>query len=669
MKKFNLTLFALAITINFCYAQWVNGTGTVTTTTDKIGIGTSAPTHTLSLGSTSTGVAEYNTTDQTTNFERVRHFWNANVYEINAEAGGTGAFRAMRFFTHNTIRLSSPAIGFGDGYSSSVANQKYINVFNGSTASSGISNFFNVVPTINQSATAGYRALMISPYEQTTGSGFRLLIDAGINSAANGAGTHSPVFQVTNYGNAIISGRFGIGSGMLNNSPAAKLMFDGSAYSTSVPFSASGFGIRQDAATYTSTTTSGTIYSTGVNTFSTPTLATSAATTFTHASTFYINAAPVAGSNVTITTPWALFVNSGNSYFGGGVASNGFVTGLNLKQHGNNTFTGYLAGNSSLTGGNNTITGYNAAPAITTGSMNVIMGSNVAPALTAGDKNIILGTANTSWNNYTAQSLTTGTSNIIIGAGTAPNVSTGNNNIAIGNGAFGGTFNDNVAVGYQAGGGGGAGYNNTFLGTGAGAGNGTGNNNIFLGWRAGFSASTGNNLTVIGNNAGNIASGSNLTFIGNNAGKAPATSNGLTNATAIGYNAQVTTSNSLILGNGVNVGIGTTAPDSKLAVKGIIHAEEVKVDLNVTAPDYVFESDYKLANLTDIKEYVDKNHHLPEIPSAAQFAKEGINLSEMNMKLLKKVEELTLYLIDQQKQLKQQGEQINKMQKQLDAGK
>jgi hypothetical protein len=96
-----------------------------------------------------------------------------------------------------------------------------------------------------------------------------------------------------------------------------------------------------------------------------------------------------------------------------------------------------------------------------------------------------------------------------------------------------------------------------------------------------------------------------------------------------------------------NVGIGTVNPDTKLAVKGTIHASEIKVDLNVPGPDYVFEPDYQLITLSKLKAYLDKNHHLPEMPSADQMAKVGLNLGEMNTKLLKKVEELTLYLIEQ----------------------
>ena len=100
-----------------------------------------------------------------------------------------------------------------------------------------------------------------------------------------------------------------------------------------------------------------------------------------------------------------------------------------------------------------------------------------------------------------------------------------------------------------------------------------------------------------------------------------------------------------------NVGIGTENPDAKLAVNGTIHSKEVKVDLNVPAPDYVFANDYKLRSLQEVETYVNQNSHLPEIPSAKEFAKNGIQLAEMNIALLKKVEELTLYAIEQNKRL------------------
>jgi hypothetical protein len=128
-----------------------------------------------------------------------------------------------------------------------------------------------------------------------------------------------------------------------------------------------------------------------------------------------------------------------------------------------------------------------------------------------------------------------------------------------------------------------------------------------------------------------------------------------------------------------NVGINTTFPKGyKLAVNGSAIATSMTVKLNADWPDYVFKPTYQLPSLTEIKTYTDKNHHLPGVPAAAEMEKNGINLGEMNMVLLKKVEELTLYLMEQNKQIKEQNkkaeeqrkvnqslqEQINKIRKQ-----
>jgi hypothetical protein len=108
-----------------------------------------------------------------------------------------------------------------------------------------------------------------------------------------------------------------------------------------------------------------------------------------------------------------------------------------------------------------------------------------------------------------------------------------------------------------------------------------------------------------------------------------------------------------------NVGIGNMNPDAKLAVSGQVHATEVRVTTTVPGPDYVFEKDYKLTSLDEIKNYIDQNKHLPEVPSAKEMEKNGVQLGEMNMLLLKKIEELTLYVIEQQHQIKEQTEKSN----------
>lgn len=114
-----------------------------------------------------------------------------------------------------------------------------------------------------------------------------------------------------------------------------------------------------------------------------------------------------------------------------------------------------------------------------------------------------------------------------------------------------------------------------------------------------------------------------------------------------------------ILGNG-NVGIGVTNPQYKLAVEGTIAAREVKVT-SETWSDFVFYSNYKLRTLGEVEQFIKINSHLPEIPTEKEVKENGISLGEMNAKLLQKVEELTLYLIEQQKQIDELKSKISKM--------
>ncbi len=105
------------------------------------------------------------------------------------------------------------------------------------------------------------------------------------------------------------------------------------------------------------------------------------------------------------------------------------------------------------------------------------------------------------------------------------------------------------------------------------------------------------------------------------------------------------------------VGIGTTTPDSKLTVAGNIHAREVKVTISAGA-DFVFHDDYNLPKLEEVEQFIKENKHLPEIASEKEMKDNGLLLAEMNIKLLQKIEELTLYTIEQQKLIEKQSEAL-----------
>jgi hypothetical protein len=111
-----------------------------------------------------------------------------------------------------------------------------------------------------------------------------------------------------------------------------------------------------------------------------------------------------------------------------------------------------------------------------------------------------------------------------------------------------------------------------------------------------------------------------------------------------------------------NVGIGTTDTKGyKLAVAGDMIAERVVVKLTGNWPDYVFSPNYKRSTLSEVEEYINKNHHLPNIPSAQEVTDKGIDVGKMNAKLLEKMEEMTLYMIEQQKEIKALREEVKQI--------
>jgi hypothetical protein len=174
-----------------------------------------------------------------------------------------------------------------------------------------------------------------------------------------------------------------------------------------------------------------------------------------------------------------------------------------------------------------------------------------------------------------------------------------------------------------------------------------GNGNVGIG--------TENPVTQLHINVGNYGS----ILLGNSTNEGVAITKEADNRLAIwnnGIYGSSQTERFTILQNG-NVGIGTNNPGSyKLAVEGKIAARGIKVT-TASFADYVFDSTYRLRSLSNLEQYINQNKHRPGMPSAAQVQQDGgIELEEMNIKLLEKVEELTLYVIE----LKKENEQIKK---------
>lgn len=118
----------------------------------------------------------------------------------------------------------------------------------------------------------------------------------------------------------------------------------------------------------------------------------------------------------------------------------------------------------------------------------------------------------------------------------------------------------------------------------------------------------------------------------------------------------------MIINAAGNVGIGTISPQELLSVKGNIRAHQIKVE-TTNWPDYVFQPEYDLKSLESVEKYINENGHLPELPKAEVIHKEGYSLNEMDKILLKKIEELTLYIIQEKKS---NAEQLLKLEKEIE---
>lgn len=106
-----------------------------------------------------------------------------------------------------------------------------------------------------------------------------------------------------------------------------------------------------------------------------------------------------------------------------------------------------------------------------------------------------------------------------------------------------------------------------------------------------------------------------------------------------------------------HVGIGVAQPKSKLDVNGTIRAKEVKIEATGWS-DFVFADNYKLPTLYEVEQHIKEHKHLPDVPSEKEVLEEGVNVVEMQAKLLQKIEELTLYVIELKKENEEMKQEI-----------
>lgn len=353
----------------------------------------------------------------------------------------------------------------------------------------------------------------------------------------------------------------------------------------------------------------------------------------------------------------------------------------------NNTNLGTNAGNS---GGTNTSIGVDAGDVVT-GSQNTFLGAGSGVTLTTGSGNTFLGYGTGYFTTIATGNLfagwqagyynVNGANNVFLGSSAGNTFKSGDFNVAVGNnsGRSVKTGSMNIFLGYLSG----PDFtsetspltNNIMIGSYAGYKSRGTTGSVYLGYQAGYNEQTSNKLYIDNSSAlipliyGDFTS-NQLGFNIKPIAAHTLTVGGTIHATGIYVNGQSITDAGFefwtkvgtnIWNNTGNVGIGTTLAQNpwgyRLAVKGKIGAHEVQIENNSMAwSDFVFNDDYKLMSLGDLEKYINENNHLPEIPTEQEVRENGLLVSEMNAKLLQKVEELTLYVI----QLKKEIEELKK---------
>ncbi|RWW98819.1 hypothetical protein [Flavobacterium cerinum] len=323
-----------------------------------------------------------------------------------------------------------------------------------------------------------------------------------------------------------------------------------------------------------------------------------------------------------------LFANAQNNQQNSLATSGGLEAGTTSSGTGQNAFYGYRSGKVNTTGVYNTFMGNNSGVVNTTGSSNTFIGNF------SGQKNTI-GAGNTFIGDKSGQSNTGGASNTCVGTFAGVSITNGQANTIMGtNGGAGCSGSGNTMIGMEAGWSsfGNPGNNNTFLGASAGT-ESVGSENVFIGYQAGSGQTIDGAFIVENYNyfqpapliKGDFATGK----VGIAVSSFPSTAGSVD---VSGY---------------------------KFFVKGGILAEEIRVA--TTWADYVFEKDYQLPTLKEVEQHITEKGHLINVPSAKQVEENGISLGEIAKIQQEKIEELTLYIIEQNKVNEKQAEEIKEM--------
>ena len=366
-----------------------------------------------------------------------------------------------------------------------------------------------------------------------------------------------------------------------------------------------------------------------------------------------------------------------------------------------NTLFGYRAGVALTPSGgdgvNNLAQGNQALQATTTGSYNVAVGGAALYNNISGSNNTAIGFAslfnnkgggNTAIGASTLYTNDTGGSNTTMGQESMYSNTSGSFNMAYGTFALkSNTVGDaNAALGFEALKANIDGNRNVALGSQALVANQGGSENIAIGGRAGAGNIAGNRNVFIGFRSGEFETGSNMLYISNNETANPLVK-GSFHSTApwVKFNVKAapgsptpTTTGYLAIGDfdtapagagagGLGLPSSFTAGAYRLYVQDGILTEKLKVALRNSSDwaDYVFAPDYKLAPLEEVETFIKANNHLPNVPSADEMASNGLDVSKTSAKLMEKIEELTLYMIELNKEVKALKAENNLLKQQI----